>query len=231
MQRIETVDIGLPKWPQMLVSGRPVTKEQASEIIRRTDTFFAYGGDSGNDREWAAEVCLATGYPRRPEWNSEDTDWQSYRAKLEDWKFRWGLITDTQYVHNTWIASAYIYGPYGWCHPDGQIGFVDNVGKWPSVSEIVSDWKILAEHFPFIEAFVTLMSGEHCQDDRQPLVNIVVKDGDAYCVSLEETSPWEIPVRGRTDDEFVFHLNRRDMGRECGLPREMILGWREQSSF
>jgi len=30
----------LPKWPQMLVTGSPVSEEQALEIIRRTDNFF-----------------------------------------------------------------------------------------------------------------------------------------------------------------------------------------------
>lgn len=35
------LDRGLPKWPQMLVTGASVTKEQALEIIRRTDSFFS----------------------------------------------------------------------------------------------------------------------------------------------------------------------------------------------
>lgn len=36
----ELMERSLPKWPQMIVTGTPVSEMQALEIIRRTDVFF-----------------------------------------------------------------------------------------------------------------------------------------------------------------------------------------------
>ena len=33
----ELLDVGLPKWPQMIVWGESITTEQAYDIIMRTD--------------------------------------------------------------------------------------------------------------------------------------------------------------------------------------------------
>lgn len=44
------------KWRQMIVTGTPVTVDQAKEIIRRTDRFI-YRGDGGNNHEYNKIVC------------------------------------------------------------------------------------------------------------------------------------------------------------------------------
>ena len=58
------LDRGLPKWPQMLVTGASVTKEQALEIIRRTDSFFSY--PHGNDHAFVEEAVRLVGFPKNP---------------------------------------------------------------------------------------------------------------------------------------------------------------------
>lgn len=58
MTKEQAFEIGLPKWPQCVIFGNPVTKEQALEIIRRTDNFF--NGYFGNNHEFdnsAAQIC------------------------------------------------------------------------------------------------------------------------------------------------------------------------------
>lgn len=44
----------LPKWPQMIVTGKPVTIDQAKEIIFRTDSFLTSSDEfaGGNNREF-----------------------------------------------------------------------------------------------------------------------------------------------------------------------------------
>ena len=51
----------LPKWPRHLVTGKPLTVEQAKEVIRRTDTFF--GGWGGNNHDYNRWVRDAVGMP------------------------------------------------------------------------------------------------------------------------------------------------------------------------
>lgn len=161
---------GLPKWPQMRVAGRQVTPDQASEIIRRTDTFFA-GGYGGNDRVWEERVKSLVGMP-----NMDTDDWNASWAAQQAWEENWGCLS-TEYVKNSWVSCAFIGGPHGWCSPLGTIYFRDNIGKWPSGEEVEADWQKLAEAFPFLDLEALLMSGESCEDDAVPVVGLVVKDG------------------------------------------------------
>jgi hypothetical protein len=49
---IDYLNIDLPKWPQLLIVGDPVTIEQAKDIIFRMDPFLTdtYHLSGGNDR-------------------------------------------------------------------------------------------------------------------------------------------------------------------------------------
>ena len=180
----ELMDRGLSKWPQMYTTGTPVTVEQAKEIIRRTDTFFRYGW-SGNERKFNTRVKKMLGIP-----NDDEIDYQDPKRveklnviwrEQEAWQSAWGVI-HTEYVFNSWIASSYVGGPHGWCHPDGTIGFIDNVGKWPSVEQIFDEWQTLAKEFPFIDIGVTLMNGEYCENRIEKVVSMVIKNGEVKLV-------------------------------------------------
>lgn len=166
-------DIDLPKWPQCIISGKDVTKEQALEIIRRTDTFFQSPSpeDLGNDKE------LAIGLKKHlefPEFNSLDIE-ESF-LKFEKWKEKWGVIK-TEYIFNSWINCCWIGGYHGWCSPEGEIGFRNNIGKWPTVDSVYKDWEKLSSAFPFLDLTCTLMSTEESELKKISLVSYKVKNG------------------------------------------------------
>ena len=114
------------------------------------------------------------------------------------WREAWGVVP-TNYVHNDWISCAFVGGPHGWCHPDGTIGFCNNIGKWPSIEEVYSDWKQLAEIFPYIEVEATLMNGEECEDGTKPVVSFLIRNGKVTLVD---------PDNHNLHDEFGRQIMR-----------------------
>lgn len=178
----ELMNRALPKWPQMIVTGTDVAKEQALEIIRRTDSFFAW--QSGNNRGFIDEAIRILKMPVL-ETGQTPKEFQEYWKKQDAWKNKWGLI-ETEYVTNSWISCSFIGGPHGWCHPDGSIGYADNVGKWPSIEEIYDEWVRITAAFPFLELEVTLMDGEECEDFTEPVVSMLIRNGVVELVNPKE---------------------------------------------
>lgn len=240
---------GLPKWPQHYVTGVSVTVEQAKEIIRRTDTFFTqgYGGNNHEyDRAVRQMMGMAPSFSDRPYEKfpgddapqaEKDAFYARRRAEAEAdrvvytaFEKRWHPLR-TSYVHNSWVSCAFIGGPHGWCHPDGRIGYVDNVGKWPSIEDVLGDWKILAEAFPFLDIGVTLYDGESCEDGTRPVVSMVIRAGkaelaDPVAVNVHvrhEKANRRADSTGSSVTEFIVsYSNPR---REQGLPDEWIEEW------
>jgi len=243
----DLTSIVLPKWPQMLVTGAPVTPEQAKEIIRRTDISFMHNPD-GNNKHYADRICkelhIATRKVTlaRSDINIQQIDYE----KFAEWKSAWGVIY-TEYVKNDWLHCAYVHGPYGWCHLDGAIGFIDNVGKWPSISDVKEDWETLVDQFPFLDIGVTLMDKEHCEDFIAPLVSMVVKNGKVEVVSPHSVNVHAghpLPTRGnkydvlpnsmqaRMEDSYTFYQNanfrKGDRSGENAIPDSWITEWAER---
>lgn len=229
------LDRGLPKWPQMLVTGASVTKEQALEIIRRTDSFFSF--PHGNDHAYVEEAINLVGFPPKPVHprkadltpEAEEkfiSDLNRYWEAVSCWKADWGYL-ETQYVRNDWISSCFISGPHGWCHPDGTIGFADNVGKWPSVEEIKNDWEILAKAFPFLEVEITLMNKESCEEDSQPVVSMVIRNEEITLVDPAErdvhADAGRMPVVPKDLDVGFFMLH--PALREHAINLEQVKAW------
>jgi hypothetical protein len=172
----QLLKLSLPKWPQMLVAGEDVTRDQALEIIRRNDGFFE--GHDGNDHDYIDWVRgkLLMG----PKYSEKGEDWKVCFDYQDEWKNRWGLIR-TEYVHNSRISTSYFLGTNGWMSPVGRIVSIGNVGKWPTVCTIRSDWEAIAKEFPFLDLKVLLLDEYHYEgDDRVaggPIVGMIVKDG------------------------------------------------------
>lgn len=199
-QQDSALNVTLPKWPQMLVWGKAVTQAQARDIILRTDSFLHNLGDyyGGNNHEYNKMVSDTLGYTRIKDAIAEQEKLAIESGAVKDsWGLKWNLqeaaqqkIKDainpieTSYVKNDWTSCAFIYGAHGWCHPDGKIGFVDNVGKWPSAEEVYEDWRKLSAAFPYLDLHVTLMSGESCEDDCTPVITFIVNHG---LVGIAET--------------------------------------------
>ncbi len=213
----------LPKWPQMYTTGKPVALDQAKEIIRRTDKFFTLGVN-GNDKEFIkslkTKLSIPFGYFDFDDFSKFDKN--KFENDMCKWRSHWNPI-QTQYVHNDWVSSCFSEGPHGWCHPDGTIGFVDNIGKWPTVESVYDDWVKIAKEFTFLEVGVTLMNCESSEAEdpdfnAEKVVSFFIKDG-----SVEILNPDEIDVHKDHDLPKInkvgfvnrYALNMLEL--ECGI--------------
>lgn len=171
----DIINVALPKWPQMRVVGRKISPELAGEIIIRSDAWIEGNGSGGNNKDFQDQLARKLGlvaYDYTSEWRVNHQDaWDQFRQRI-------GFI-NTEYVRNDWISCCYIFGPHGWCQPDGTIFYNDNVGKWPSGEEIFQEWQLIAETWPQLHLEVTLMSGEYCEENIEPVLAIHVKNGKA----------------------------------------------------
>ncbi len=223
----------LPKWPQMRVAGEPVTVDQAKEIIRRTDNYFLWSG--GNDHDWVNAVNRALLMP--PLWWASEKRDQDEKARIEllrveweyreRWRQRWDYL-HTEYVNNEWLSSCYIGGPHGWIHPNGLIGYVDNVGKWPSCGDIFEEWKLIAATWPFLKLGVTLMSGESCEDETKPIISFAVADGKVEVVDPAERdvlAAWPQLAPRVLEDDVNWMISTVARQREHGVPPQWIEEW------
>jgi hypothetical protein len=240
MNKKDLLNRNLPKWPQMHVTGKPVTIEQAKEIIRRTDIFFQNGGGfcGGNNHEYTRRIISSLGMT--PFYlDIKSGNWSQFSSEGKRFKDEWGYI-DTNYVFNKWVSSDYIEGPCGWCHPDGTIGFIDNIGKWPKCEEVLKDWETLAKEFTFLNLGITLMNDEHCEENIQPIISFVVENGKVYVkdpTKLDVHRNHEKAIRGNQLDEYADEDSKRykeifskvipDGSRsiENGIPDEWINAW------
>lgn len=211
----------LPKWPQMVVTGKPVTVDQAKEIIFRTDRFMTdaceYSG--GNARDFNAAYRTRAGLDKLMEERKypEGHTYMSTNWELQEKLNEAAGILQLGYVNNSWASSAFIFGPHGWCHPDGTISYIDNVGKWPSVDEVYADWVAIAQAFPFLDINVTLMSGESCEEDETyPVINFRVVDGDVTIEAPDTSVHNGAKAADRDINEAVMWISRP--GGELGLP-------------
>ncbi|MGL6228576.1 MAG: hypothetical protein ACRC3J_05105 [Culicoidibacterales bacterium] len=194
--------INLPKWPQMIVTGVDVTKEQAREIILRTDSFLTNACEwcGGNNHEFNQQYRSLVGLT--------GLDYKDNEPIMKALN-----VIDCNYVYNRWASSSFIYGPAGWCSQEGKIAFFHNVGKWPTVEEVLDDWILISAAFPFLDLNVTLMNGESCDETKTPLVNIRVVNGTAELMQPDLSVHSEVP-----DGYFDFKFT--NVLRELGLEPE-----------
>lgn len=220
---IDIKKVVLPKWPQMLVWGKSVTQEQAYEIIVRTDSFLISldeysGGNNKRWNEWARNALGFNSALAAIKLAAPDNAWQ-LRYDVVNRLMELSGFVDTAYVTNSWASSAFVFGPHGWCSPEGKIEYVDNVGKWPSAEDILSDWEKIANAFRYLDLTVTLMDGEGCEEDRTALVSFRVLDGQVTV--MDPVLPPVAPV----ERDVTAVVSRITSGRdsEQGLPDDWIV--------
>jgi hypothetical protein len=229
----EALACDLPKWPQMVVWGTPVSPDQALEVIRRTDSFFHNYSSGGNDEMWNRRAKEIVGYPETDYSLKGRALMASFDAQRE-WGKRWGVI-ETEYVRNSWLSSAYIGGPHGWCHPDGKIHNTTNVGKWPDASDVFKDWIRLARAFPFLDLCAVLMSGENCEEDTTQALVIDVSNGVVSARTPNGSNPFErfgmdfeVARRSRKIEDMVGMLALSPRFREHRFGLDQIRRWADQ---
>ena len=176
----------LPKWPGLLVLGDKVTKEQAIEILIRTDGLNLSSNDSEFDRQLGKIVF---GIDCKNSWSRVEEikklicvdDWVAALAYEDECRKKVGHIDEIYYLSNSQIVSIWVGGPKGWCDWNGNIRTCNyNIGKWPSVEEVYNEWVIIAKEFPFLNLKAQLLDAEINQDDHEEfkvVVEYVIKDG------------------------------------------------------
>lgn len=169
MTKEQAFSISLPKWPQCIINGESISEEKALEIIRRTDIFFlGYGGNNRLFNEEANRIC------RIPQ--IDKCNFDLYDKERKEFEQSWNFLY-LNYLRNDWISSSFIGGPHGWCNPDGELAFCNNIGKWPDVEDVYNDLTILGREFPFLNLTCSLMDGEECEEDTKTLVSMQLKEG------------------------------------------------------
>lgn len=231
--KINNIKEGLPKWPQCIITGDSVTREQALEIIQRTDTFLdGYDINSGNNFKFIEEAKKILKFPKPPkEFNGLN---DKYHKEIELFQLKNGWLR-LEYLNCNWISSCYIGGPNGWCHPDGSIGYSDNIGKWPEFEEVYTDLEAIAKAFPYLNITCTLLSDEGSLFDdnediegKHSVITYIVKDGK---VDIADTP---IPIENldlmagrthKTTEEVFSNIFSDDMSYENYFTLNELKTW------
>lgn len=219
------LNVNLPKWPTLIVTGDKVTETQAAEIIIKTSRAvpeFHYASNDDRMNQRAADLfgVPADDGPQFPN-DEKDRDGPLHRAyyaythereaALDDLNKRLRLIQLT-YLHNSRIASCYVGGSHGWCDWDGTIRTSSyNIGKWPSVEEVLEDWQAITTAFPFLNLQCQLCNHEAGYPEEGqingPVVHFHIHDGvvDAKTQSPGE-DPYLVAPRGDLDLAHIAGL-------------------------
>ncbi len=210
MTHDELLAIELPKWPAMVVHGEPVTKEQAAEIIVRTDNWFL----QSNDKEWLAQVHELAGIRTRIMNDHVYADIDS----IKEFHERMGVLF-LDMLTTERIATSHVDGPNGWCDWNGRIFQNDgNIGKWPHVDRVLEEWQYIATAFPYLDLTAQLFDQEWSESGEvtvsKALVEYRVQGGT---VLLRE--PTAI-MRPRT--YVASSWNPFEPGRERGCTLEQL---------
>jgi hypothetical protein len=208
------LDVCLPKWPCLVVTGKPVTPDQAFEILVKTDSNLPDFQYSCNARGLSLEYSKIFGY----DYSADDSKfpWD----ELEDLKNRLGKVRGVEYLCNSQILSSYIGGPHGWLTWDGIVGCnTYNIGKWPSVEDVLNDWVLISAAFPYLELTSWLFNGESCEEGIFPLVRFEVANGKAevFAAPADVKVPTIPNVSASITSNAVRFLMLRPEIRECGI--------------
>ena len=195
-REIDPATVGLPKWPELRVQGSSVTREQALEICIRMDNMHISANNDATHR--IVNRCFYDiGSGRRDEYSKraetllkrwapgfkvdEKYIWDSYDIE-SIFREHYGHV-GVEYLRTDWISTCYVGGPHGWCNLDGTISTQGhNIGKWPSATDVLHEWEVIAEVFPYLDLRAQLFSGEQCEENTVPVIEYVVRNGNVTCV-------------------------------------------------
>lgn len=211
----------LPKWPQMVIRGEPVTLDQAAEILVRTSSFYFHSNDPQFEDELYSILDNAMGF------NFDINDYQGTTFtkerelifdRLERLKEdnRLNQILDLYYLENERFVNSWVGGPKGWVNWDGEVGCCNyNIGKWPSALQVEQEWSYIAKAFPYLDLRCQLMSGETCEDN-VPLIEYVIKEGEVKAAIPKEKIVSNVPYVDSADS-LLGNTNNPNRERGCTL--------------
>jgi hypothetical protein len=191
----------LTKWPRLLVVGQPVTREQAAEILLRTDSWYL----ACNDRAWVRELA----------WHADlEVDEYGRLTYGSTVKIRERLrVLDLAYVGNDRLASAWIGGPHGWVDWNGAVGCTTwNIGKYPGLAAVQQDLEAIAAEWPFLDMQVQLIPDEG--EGGPPYYTWTVSGGVVSPDSRVRkiASPGELSLASILSIGFQAEVTRREQG-------------------
>lgn len=214
-------DISLPKWPAIVVYGERVTNLQAAEIIVRTDLYFPDFSYAGNDmgiRDELNDLFNIPEYPSRDQ-SKEDfiKEFKERFKKIEKIESYYKKI-NLEYLYTQNIVSAYVRGPCGWVDWQGNINYYGhNIGKWPSVDTVLTEWNMIAAAFPYLNLTCILFNKEAWEEDCQPIIQFRIKEGKAS-IEPQIDSDWKTKVKYSSPDPSHYNFD------EIGIDPIDLLG-------
>jgi hypothetical protein len=210
-----THEIELTKWPRLLVMGLPVTREQTNEIIFRT-TDWAFQRCNLRDWQLIAQQAL-TEITDAPDFSRYD------REAMAQWEGKYDILP-VNYLVNRRVMSSWFGGAHGWCNWDGQIFAADyNIGKWPLVSEVEDEWRVIAAAFPYLKLRAQLLPDE---GDSEAAVEFFVEAGEVRTTTENVET---LQLRRRTVEELYRSGPVRDRAHERGVSLDRLREVLEQA--
>lgn len=143
-------------YPLVYITGEDISKDQAFEIIRRTDLFFIQPERSVESVNLKKDLDMPI--------NLDDLfyiaehkldkikmfpDRDEYRKALSIWREKWEHL-EINHFYNDIISSS---APICWCHLNGKIYFNNNIyiNVDNFIDSVYNDWKIIANEFKFLK--------------------------------------------------------------------------------
>lgn len=210
--------IYLPKWPGCDVDGKPVSVEQAREILVRTGGTHFFSNDHQLESDIKSIFYSAIPHPEWGDrwWEKSEEDFREYYSRKEEYAMEMGVL-GLEYLTNDRVCSSYVFGPNGWCNWDGVIHQRNkNIGKWPSAREVFNEWGEIAKAFPFLELTCRLLSHEAGYHKEEPKIAVVyeVANGEVKARMPQASDYGEGKISGRPDDSSftLMFLNRTEQG-------------------
>jgi len=207
----DALNVGLPKWPALIVAGEKVSEDLASEILIRTDSNLPDYEYVLNDTDYANQIMSLFGMPSRFRGAKRD-DFMAHYDKVDAIRKKLGIL-GLDYLKNSRIGSSYIGGPHGWCDWSGNI-FCNtyNIGKWPEADTVANEWAKIASVFPTLKLRCQLLDAEQCEDHGVPAVEYMVANGK---VIVDKPKGQLLPVVNDITGNVMGIFNP---SRERGIP-------------
>ena len=200
------------KWPAARLLGPDVSVERALDFIWRTDYALQNPGFCCNDKKFERDLA----------------EWLELPDFVGAWEDRRLLFEKRGQVHldhlgSHWVASAYIFGPNGPVHPNGEVRLHKNFGKWPNVEEVENELDILVAEFPWLVFDLAIWDS----DDGVKAISSGAHPDLAWRLA---DGKWE-----RLDEptvESVFQDRTIPMDRPIEqVARDMVTGWRRETTW
>lgn len=230
----EMADLGLPKWPQIMIVGDNVTEEQALDIILRTDKFITGISESISRRfeplremiqkHSGMDSIVKAANKKKKELDHEGIGFFLQYHAQKHIRDALGFCA-MGCIHNTWAASSYLHGAYGFCSPEGKIFYCDNSrGSYPSTQSYYEDLISLAKAFPYLRFKTSMYGGEHCDDNEVKCVISFVVENGTVTPTLEDFGLRAHSTRGANEgaDAIIDIMRGERNVKETALSPEFL---------